>query len=59
MARICVSLPDELINELKLKKPKYLGLSTHIRGLINKALEIEEQEKNAAQVFADLANGGK
>lgn len=53
MARICVSLPEELVNDLKLKKPKHIGLSTHIRGLIYKALEQEEMGKFVAQVAAE------
>jgi hypothetical protein len=45
MARVCISLPEELINDLKLKKPRHIGLSTHIRGLIYKALDIEYMDR--------------
>lgn len=45
MARVCISLPEELINDLKLKKPRHIGLSTHIRGLIYKALDMEYMDQ--------------
>jgi hypothetical protein len=45
MARVCISLPDELVETLRETKPRHLGLSAHIRGLVYKGFEALEYEK--------------
>lgn len=49
MARLTISLPDKVLDELKNTKPWHRPMSQHIVGLLVDALEIKKDEAQAAK----------
>lgn len=45
VARICISLPDEMAEILEHTRPTHLTLSAHVRSLVYKGFEMERLEQ--------------
>lgn len=52
MARLTISLPDKVLDELKNTKPWHLPMSQHIVGLLVNALEIKSDGDQAVESVA-------
>ncbi len=54
MARICISLPDEVLQALKDTKPPYRPMSQHIVELAVEALEIKKKKDKVIAVVTTI-----